>query len=144
MLFNLLKIIIFETVITKKLIISIVLLLTYSLGFAHNFIPHHHDAGTVNVEHSHENDDHPHHHHNAKEQAHQEHQHISHGDHVDEGFYDFLICFLHDANHHQEECDNPYFIPVKSNNPTSNKSHQLKIAVTLFALTVHSDQIGSN
>ena len=35
----------------------------YSLGFAHNFIPHHHDSKTMIHEHSHENDGHKHHHH---------------------------------------------------------------------------------
>ena len=121
--------------ITKKIIISIILLLTYSLGFAHNFIPHHHDAETEIHEHSHENDGHKHHHHASEEKSHEGHEHISHGDHYDEGLYDLLICFLHDANHHEDECDNHFYIAPKPNNTLSNKSQQLKLVATLFALT---------
>ncbi|PCI99590.1 MAG: hypothetical protein COB15_03775 [Flavobacteriales bacterium] len=126
--------------ITKKVFISIILLLTYSLGFAHNFIPHHHDVETEVHEHSHENDGHNHHHHGSEEKSHEGHQHISHGDHYDEGLYDLIICFLHDANHHNNECDNHYFIPAKSNNSLSSKSQQLKLVATLLALTIEVEQ----
>ncbi|MDB4533628.1 hypothetical protein N9242_02065 [Vicingaceae bacterium] len=122
--------------LTKKLFISIILLLTYSLGFAHNFVPHNHDSETAVHEHSHEENGHSHHHHSTKEQAHQDHEHISHGDHFDEGFYDLLICFLHDADHHEDECDNHYFIPTKTNSSSTNKLHQQKLVATLIALTV--------
>jgi hypothetical protein len=138
-----LKLTIFDPVITKRLIISIILLLTYSLGFAHNFLPHNHDSETAVHEHSHEENEHSHHHHNAKEQTQQEHEHISHGDHFDEGFYDLLICFLHDADHHEDECDNHYFIPAKNNNPLTNQSEQLKLVATIIGLTVKIEQTES-
>ncbi len=115
-------------------------MLTYSLGFAHNFIPHHHDSETSVHEHSHENDEHSHHHHNTKDQDHQDHEHISHGNHFDEGFYDLLICFLHDADHHEDECDNHYFIPAKNNNSITNQSQQLKLVATLFALPIEFEE----
>jgi len=125
-------------VIKKNIIISIILLLTYSLGFAHNFIPHNHDIGTEVHEHSHENEEHKHHHHASEEKSHNDD--ISHGDHFDEGFYDLILCFLHDANHHEDECDNHYYIPAKSNNSLSKKSNQLKLAATLLASTINIKQ----
>ncbi len=127
--------------ITKKIIISIILLLSYSLGFAHNFIPHHHDVDTEAHEHVHANDNHNHHHHHGSEdKSHNDHKHISHGDHYDEGLYELIICFLHDANHHEDDCNNHYYISAKSNNSLSSKSQQLKLVATLFALTIEVEQ----
>lgn len=122
--------------IIKRLSISIILLLTYSLGFAHNFVPHNHDTEITVHEHSHEESGHSHHHHAAKEQAHQEHKHISHGAHFDEGFYDLLICFLHDADHHEDECDNHYYIPAKANNTSTNNLLPQQLVATIIALSV--------
>lgn len=123
--------------ITKKIIISIILLLTYSLGFAHNFIPHQHDSQTETHSHAHE-DDHEHHPHNSVVDS--DHEHISHGDHFDEGLYDLLVCFLHDADFHNDDCNNHYFISTKSNNSLTNKSQQLALVATLLALTIEFDQ----
>ncbi len=126
--------------ITKKIIISIILLLTYSLGFAHNFIPHHHDTETEIHKHSHEDEGHHHHHHGSEEKSHEGHEHISHGDHFDEGLYDLIVCFLHDANHHEDECDNHYFIPTKNSNRKTQNSQQLKLVAVLFSLSVEITQ----
>ncbi len=120
----------FVAVLTKKLILSIFLLFTYSLGFAHSFIPHVHTSESQNHEHVHEENGHAHHHHHSLEQVNQDHEHISHGDHFDNGFYEVLICFLHDVNPHKDECSHPYFIPGKSNNTSSNKSQQQKLVAT--------------
>jgi len=50
----------------KKAFISILLLLTYSLGFAHNFVPHNHSNETEEHAINHENEEHHHHHNSVK------------------------------------------------------------------------------
>jgi hypothetical protein len=138
---NLLIFITFDAVLTKKIILSILLLFTYSLGFAHSFIPHQHTTETH--EHVHEENGHTHHHHSTKEQAHQDHEHITHGDHFDEGLYDLIVCFLHDANQHQQECDLLYVIPTKTNNTSTNKSQHLKLVATQLVFPLKAEQAQS-
>lgn len=127
----------------KRIIISLLLLLTYSLGFAHNFIPHQHDSETETHDHAHD-DKHEHHHHNGISKLAVDHEHISHGNHFDEGFYDLLVCFLHDADFHSDDCNNHYFIPTKTNNTSSERSLQLfAIVNTLFATTLETEEASS-
>jgi hypothetical protein len=124
----------------KKIIISFLLLLTYSLGFAHNFIPHQHNSETETHSHAHD-DKHEHHHHNKTTKLELDHEHISHGNHFDEGLYDLLVCFLHDTDFHTDDCNNHYFIPTKTNNTASDRSLQLfAIVNTLFATTFESEE----
>jgi len=85
----------------KKIIISVSLLLVYSLGFAHNLIPHSHDVNEAFANHSvigH------HHHQHADEHEHHDHEHVSHGTHVDENLYDFLVCVLFEMEHEEHGC----------------------------------------
>jgi hypothetical protein len=125
------------------MLISALLLLTYSLGFAHNFVPHHHDTETQVHEHAHQNEAHEHHHHKSSAHKHQAHEHISHGDHYDEGFYDLLIRFLHDVEHHDAKCDPLYFVPVKRNTILSQTALQLTLFNTLLGLTTEFDKFES-
>ncbi len=89
----------------KSALISILLILTYSVGFAHDFIPHctelHTEiAGNLDVHHdgSHNHSDH--------EVVDTDHSHIEHGDHYDDSYLDFFSCVLEVNNHHQDNCDN--------------------------------------
>ena len=127
----------------KRIIISLLLLLTYSLGFAHNFIPHQHNAETETYNHAHD-DNHEHHHHNEIRKLAVDHEHISHGNYFDEGFYDLLVCFLHEVDFHSDDCNNHYFIPTKTNNASSERSLQLfAIVNTLFATTLETKEASS-
>jgi len=127
----------------RRVIISFLLLLTYSLGFAHNFVPHQHGSQTEKHKHTHD-DKHEHHHHNETNNLAIDHEHISHGNHFDEGFYDLLVCFLHDTDFHSDDCKSHYFIPAKSNNTLSERSLQLfAIVNTLFSTTLESEEASS-
>ena len=124
----------------KRIIISIILLLTYSLGFAHNFIPHQHDSETETHNHVHD-DKHEHHHHNKTNGLEVDHEHIPHGNHFDEGLYDLLVCFLHETDFHSDDCDNHYLTPTKANSRFSDRSLQLfAIVNTLFSTTLESEE----
>ena len=111
------------------------LLLTYSLGFAHNVIPHSHSDEVHEHKGSHEDNTH---HHHSNEHAHLDHEHVSHGDHYDEGFYDLFICFLHETEHQEEDCEEHYLIPTKSNRVVNQLQSNLFVAV-LFLLTNEVD-----
>ena len=79
----------------KKTVLSLVLLLSYSLGFAHNLLPH--CSNPDQFSHSHHE---LHEHHSDGELAESQHEHIAHDNHEDEGLYDFLLCLLSEADHH--------------------------------------------
>jgi len=119
----------------KKAFISIVLLLTYSLGFTHNIVPHNHDE-TVKS-HKHEHDDHQHHHHNSNH-LHEDHEHISHGAHYDEGWYDLLVCFIHEA-HQTEDCKDHNYLVSKTNNIIINKLKAKKLVTILYSIVMDTE-----
>ncbi|MBD78784.1 MAG: hypothetical protein CL840_07680 [Crocinitomicaceae bacterium] len=97
----------------RKVIISLVLLLVYTTGFAHNLIPHCHQ---------HENNPdahvHGHMHVDSHSHEHADHHHVDHGDHIDEGIYDYLYCVLSEMKHHDHDDAHIHFIqqikPVNS------------------------------
>ena len=125
----------------KKIIISLLLLFAYSLGFAHNIIPHQHDAESK--EHIVEHDGHHHHNHSHQHKtvkhSHTDHQHISHGNHYDEDFYDLLVCFLHKADH-QDDCKDQHFLPANSNRISINKLQANMLVAVLFSVTTETEQ----
>ena len=79
----------------KRTILSLVLLLSYSLGFAHNVLPH--CSNPDQFSHSHCQ---THVHHNEEGLHDIGHEHSAHDNHEDEGFYDFLLCFFSEVDHH--------------------------------------------
>jgi hypothetical protein len=88
----------------KRVFISLILILTYTVGFAHNFIPHctdvHTDESHSEVEHHH-----THHTHEGHDSTEEDHSHVEHGDHFDQGLLDYLICLFEGAQHHDHSCD---------------------------------------
>lgn len=83
-----------------KQIGSILLLLVYSLGMAHGAIPHSHYVGMTNsfvLEHGVEHNGHHHHYHNANYT--ENHTHVAHGAHFDNGLVDLLICLLSESEY---------------------------------------------
>lgn len=115
----------------KKIIISLSLLLVYSLGFAHNLIPHCHGVDEAFVEHS---DLGHHHHQHAAEHVHAEedHQHVSHGSHIDENLYDFLVCILFEMEH-QEHDSVFHYLPTAQKLVTKNQTNPVIVPVATFS-----------
>ena len=134
----LLKFTTFAFVMSKKIFISMILLLTYSLGFAHNIVPHHHHAETEHHEINHEQAGHHHHHHKSSKDLNTDHKHISHGDHFDESLYDLLVCFLHEAQQ-EDECKNQHYIPVETNRVVINTFQINNLVTILFSINLETD-----
>lgn len=88
----------------KKAIISLILILSYTVGFAHNFIPHcsdvHTDESHSKVEHNH-----AHYTHEGHDALEEDHSHVEHGDHFDQGLIDYLVCLFEGVQHHDHSCD---------------------------------------
>ena len=96
---------------SKKTILSILLLSVYTIGLAHNVIPHcHHDKFRAN--------------HSAEHAAAHNHTHIPldaenptdhslflHNDHLDAGFLDFILCWLHETDHPDSQTSDSFCLP---------------------------------
>ena len=115
-----------------KTIISLLLLLTYSLGFAHNLIPHCHNSEST--EHIVEHDGHHHsHQHNTIEHSNSDHEHIAHKGHLDEGIYDYLVCLIHETETPESECEIEHCFTVNVND-NNLKLNKLQSTIVLFAI----------
>ena len=118
-----------------KPIITVFLLLTYSLGFAHNLFPHCQEliSGEYQASHHH----HEHHQHESGEGTNPEHEHIIHEGHFDAGIYDFIICFLSEMEHPANDCNIENYVPAKANDNLKELTKAKLIAVlfTLFRFT---------
>ena len=83
----------------KKSILSFLLLFAYTIGFAHDFIPHYHvediHFGVGNKEL---------HVHVSPEQG--SSNDFQYGDHLDNGIYDFLVCAFSEVNHSNHDDKN--------------------------------------
>jgi len=109
-----------------KIIISLFLLLTYSLGIAHNIIPHQHDgADHQHVSEGHQEDGH----HHLSNDSNTEHKHIPHGDHFDEDMYELLVCFLHQSESKENDCNKQHYTPAKTYRSLINKDSQLNASL---------------
>lgn len=79
----------------KKSVLSFLLLFAYTIGFAHDFIPHYHvedfHFGAASKELISDND---------KSNS------IEHGEHLDSGVYEYLVCIFSDANHSRYNAKN--------------------------------------
>jgi hypothetical protein len=118
-----------------KPFISLLLLLTYSFGFAHNLVPHCTDFTNENHTASHN-------HHTTE--ADDEHSHITHNDHFDEGFYDYLVCLVHETETPESECSEEHCFTI-NNNPnflkTANKLHTTIVLFAVFQPIVQNEPI---
>lgn len=89
-----------------KSIISLILICSYSLGFAHNLIPH------CNSVHGYEEHDevithhsHSHHFHDDDSSQNRDHNHLVHEDHFDNNYFDYLACLLEEFHHSDNSCN---------------------------------------
>jgi len=121
-----------------KTIISLLLLLTYSVGFAHNLVPHCADFDTE----AHDNEHHHEHHSDAEEHG-NEHDHVSHNNHLDENVFDYLVCLIHETETPDSDCSAEHCFVL--NNPTTfKKINKAQVAIVLFAIfqpIVHNETI---
>jgi hypothetical protein len=117
-----------------KVILSYCLLLIYFVGFAHDLIPHCHDlAGhkeSIQANHHH----HEHHSHNSEKEKKPNHSHIPHGDHIDEGIYDLIVCLLSEAEHFDSICGAHLLPPHGENSKGELTSNKLFKYSTVFSL----------
>jgi len=86
------------------------LLFTYSIGFAHNILPH----NAFNLGQS------EHNHQHIQTGSADEENYISHGNHFDTNWYDLIICALTDAEHGGEDCNLEHYIVPNTNSPLEN------------------------
>jgi len=123
----------------KRVFISVCLLLAYSIGLAHDLIPHCHHCegdGTLATEHAEEH----HHHHEHHVHEHGEpvdHEHIEHADHLDEGLLDFIICILDETEHPSSEGNECYYAPAITNDISNQLLSKVKLAAVLVSLFAH-------
>lgn len=118
----------------RKVILSIVLLLSYSLGMAHDVLPHYHAndlhsdiAVGIKLHHHHS-----HHEHDPVEQP--EHDHVTHEDHLDDGLLDYVICLLSEFDHESDDSEHLFYYP--SNPEKINLKPVAKVKQALVLLSV--------
>lgn len=113
----------------KKSLVSFLLLFVYTIGFAHDFIPHYHiediHFGIGNNE--------RHSHLSVEDDFKNE---VNHGDHLDAGVYDYLVCAFSEANHSNHDDVN-----AVSQNLTSSIVSQNELPFVEIKF-LESDKIG--
>ncbi len=112
-----------------KTIISLLLLLTYSFGFAHNLVPHCGEFANENY-----NEIQHYHHHKGGQDKNPEHQHIQHNDHADEGIYDFIVCLANETDDSGTECTIEHCFTFNSTDTSLKNISKLQTAIILFAV----------
>lgn len=126
----------------KKAFISIILLLSFSLGISHNLILHCHELDNEEQQYS-SHHHHEHHKHTFDQENDLADQHIFHNDHFDLNTYDLITCFLSEIEHPTNDCNLEHYIPLKSENNLNKQFSKIKIVsvqITVWSLT---DQIES-
>lgn len=77
-------------------LVSLLLLLIYSVGLSFVLMPHNHSVEQHNLTHS---SDSIHHQHHQHEPGDADHQHVKHDNHFDHNFFDYVLCLLSDIEH---------------------------------------------
>jgi hypothetical protein len=119
-----------------KIVISFLLLLTYSLGFAHNLIPHCQKFYSVESNSHQEKEKEKHHH----EDLSSDHEHIQHEGHYDEDLYDLLVCFLNEMEHPANDCNVEHCFPARTNDASSKVFAKAKFITALLTVIAHVDE----
>ena len=133
MIYGLLKILLnknysllLENMQLSKIVISILLLLTYSFGFAHNLVPHCNDSGEENHNHA---PSHNHHFHSEGEAIDSEHADIAHDDHFDEGINDFITCLVNESEISVDDCSIEHCFTVNFNDFSFKDFSKIQTAI---------------
>jgi hypothetical protein len=129
------KLIKFVAMQFKRTLIALSLLFAYSLGFAHELLPHCHHSdgvavlGTENSEHSHQ---HNHQHDHADVDS--DHEHVAHADHFDDGLMDFILCLLAESNHSSSHADHCFDMPAERTAVSFSAWDKIKLVATFAAV----------
>ena len=127
-----------------KLVISIFLLLTYSLWFAHTLVPHCQEliSGEYQTSHHH----HKHHQHQPGEEKNPNHEHVLHENHFDAGVYDLILCILSETEHPANDCNIEHYVPAKANDNFKEltKAKLITVLSTLFHFTEQPELLPEN
>ena len=127
-----------------KLIISIILLLTYSFGFAHNLVPHCNDSGEESHNHA---PNHNHHYHADEEEIDSAHSDIAHDDHFDEGINDFITvqtCDQQITLTQDNCCVLPELLTSDDTICIGGDADLTALSVSLGTLSYHASQSGAD
>lgn len=125
-----------------KVIISLLLLLTYSFGFAHTLIPHQEKNDvSINITFQENEHHHPHHEHRTDENTGKDHKHIQHENHFDESLYDLIACFLCELEYPSNNCEVQHYIPEKTREDANRNFTKAKLTKLLLAIVIGAGQI---
>ena len=111
-----------------KIIISLTLLFTYSLGFVHNLVPH---CSSISSHESHSS----HQHHSHDEPHEENHIHVLHENHVDEGILDYILCVVNESANEGNECIEEHFFTLQSNTVSLKKINHIPTTIVLFTIS---------
>jgi len=112
-----------------KIVISFFLLLTYSLGFAYNLVPHYSDFGIDNhhaIQHYHV--------HASKQDKNPKHEHITHNNHFDEGIYNYIVCLTNETNGASTGATVEHYFTLNTNEIVLKKINALPVTMLLCAV----------
>jgi len=125
----------------KNSLISFLLIFSYSFGFAHNLVPHCTEIHTEQEQGGIEHHD-KHHEHQEGELISENHSHIAHADHYDDGLIDLLVCALENAHHNDDTCDLDCYSPIKEYNASEKAIKKLNVdADWQFSFTVLNAEV---
>lgn len=134
---------------TGKVIISLFLLLTYVIGYAHSLLPHH--ADTEAVEQSSMNIDGKHHHHNHMQASPSENSKnnrlIEHEHHYDDGLFDLIVCLINEVEHQENDCNFDFYDlanPIAIENKANSKHNPVKARFVAVFVAVLNLSIQNN
>ena len=125
----------------KRVVISCFLLFTYSLGFAHNLIPH---CEASNIEHQENSHHHHEHHQHDSDDKDIDHEDIVHNGHLDAGFYDYVLCFLSDTEHPIHDCNLNHYLPANTYDKVDtelSKAKFIAVLITVFSTTEQDEAL---
>lgn len=109
---------------TKKFILALVMLLSYSTTIAHEIIPHcHHDASQVGARHNEDHHDHHENHHHDERNS-EEHSHSADCVESTDDLLCYLICLLSEAEHPEQNDNNCAVIPATQSKLSTKSEFQ--------------------
>jgi len=133
----------FAPVKIGKVFISLFLLMSYIIGYAHELLPHHQEMDAV--EQSVINIDGKHHHHNhtSPSETKENKRLVSHQNHFDEGVLDLLVCLINEVEHQENDCNLDFYDLAKPEMIIKNDQVKTRF-VAIFAVVLNLNiQIGN-
>ena len=125
----------------KKVIIATLFLLTYTIGFAHNLIPHCSAAcGELPVAAHQETGHHHHAHHEHDHGEDSGHDHIEHNGHLDGGLLDYVVCLLSEMEHPATDCQIEVCLPASTANTVPEALSNVTCIALLYSVFELAEQ----